>query len=107
MRSRFVLALLTLAVAFPAVALDASDETPTLPTLLSPRDRNAAEDAIRQQRLESLLPRLMAETYIDLWLVLSREYAEDPIHFTLVPQPSFAARRTTLLAFHRQPDGWW
>jgi hypothetical protein len=47
----------------------------------------------------------MAETDLDMWLVINREYAEDPVYFTLVPQPSFAARRTTMLVFHRQADG--
>ncbi|KFN51997.1 hypothetical protein N790_13185 [Arenimonas malthae CC-JY-1] len=79
--------------------------TPAMPTLLAPRERPAVENRILEARLETLLPALMAETNLDMWLVLSREYAEDPVYFTLVPQPSFAARRTTLLVFHRKPDG--
>jgi len=58
-----------------------------------------------RERLERLLPRLMAEADLDMWLVLNREYAEDPVYFTLVPQPTFAARRTTMLVFVRKPDG--
>ena len=73
--------------------------------VLPARERVAVENRMLQERLDTLLPRLMAETDIDLWLVLSREYAEDPVYFTLVPQPTFAARRTTLLAFHRKADG--
>jgi Xaa-Pro aminopeptidase len=57
------------------------------------------------ERLDTLLPRLMAEAGLDMWLVLNREYAEDPVYFTLVPQPTFAARRTTMLVFNRKPDG--
>jgi hypothetical protein len=56
-------------------------------------------------RLETLLPKLMAEADLDMWLVLNREYAEDPVYFTLVPQPAFAARRTTMLVFARREDG--
>lgn len=73
--------------------------------VLPPRARIAPENRLLTERLETLLPRLMAETDIDLWLVLNREYAEDPVYFTLVPQPSFAARRTTMLVFHRKADG--
>ncbi|WP_206212158.1 M24 family metallopeptidase [Wenzhouxiangella sp. XN79A] len=73
--------------------------------VLDPRERPAVENAIVADRLANLLPELMAETGIDLWLVLNREYAEDPVYFTLVPQPSFAARRTTMLLFHRTDDG--
>ena len=48
---------------------------------------------------------LLSLALLAIWLVLNREYAEDPVYFTLVPQPSFAARRTTLLVFHRRADG--
>jgi Xaa-Pro aminopeptidase len=69
------------------------------------RDRIAPENRMLVERLEKLLPKLMAETGIDMWLVLNREYAEDPVYFTLAPQPSFAARRTTMLIFIRNADG--
>ena len=64
--------------------------------VLPPRARIEPENRMLAERLDTLLPRLMAEADLDLWLVLNREYAEDPVYFTLVPQPSFAARRTTL-----------
>ena len=73
--------------------------------ILAPRDRIEPENRMVANRLENLLPTLMAETSIEMWLVLNREYAEDPVYFTLVPQPSFAARRTTMLVFHLQDDG--
>ncbi|MFN8901452.1 MAG: hypothetical protein ACK5VV_05230, partial [Lysobacteraceae bacterium] len=73
--------------------------------VLAPRDRLAPENRMLTERIETLLPKLMAEAGLDMWLVLNREYAEDPVYFTLVPQPSFAARRTTMLVFHRQRDG--
>lgn len=102
---RFLFAVLTLALAGQAPAFDQGRELQGEPAVLAPRERVAVENRLLNERLETLLPALMAETGIDLWLVLSREYAEDPIYFTLVPQPSFAARRTTLLAFHRKADG--
>lgn len=82
-------------------AFEAADEF----HVLSTRERVEPENRMVRERLETLLPRLMAETGIDMWLVINREYAEDPVYFTLVPQPSFAARRTTMLVFHRKPDG--
>lgn len=89
----------------PALLATSATSAAPMPDLLPPRERPAVENAILEDRLEHLLPRLMAEAGLDMWLVLSREYAEDPVYFTLVPQPSFAARRTTLLVFHRRPDG--
>jgi Xaa-Pro aminopeptidase len=47
----------------------------------------------------------MQEADLDMWLVINREYGEDKLFYTLVPQPTFAARRTTLLVFSKQPDG--
>ena len=68
------------------------------------RDRVEPRNRLLRHRLDTLLPRLMEETDIDMWLVLAREYAEDPVYFSLVPQPTFAARRTTMLVFHRRED---
>jgi hypothetical protein len=72
------------------------DETPAV---LAQRERVAPVNEILTDRLESLLPRLMRETGIDMWLVINREYVEDPVYLTLVPEPVFAARRTTMLVF--------
>ena len=40
-----------------------------------------------------------------MWIVINREYVEDSLFFTLVPQPTFAARRTTILVFHDRGEG--
>ena len=63
------------------------------------RDRVEPTNRILEHRLNELLPQLMRETGIDMWLVINREYAEDPVYFSLVPEPVFAARRTTMLMF--------
>lgn len=47
----------------------------------------------------------MADAELDMWLVINREYAEDPVFLSLVPQSTFAARRTTMLVFNRLPSG--
>jgi hypothetical protein len=73
--------------------------------VLAPRDRIEPENRMLRERLDTLLPQLMRESELDMWLVIAREYAEDPVYFTLVPQPSHAARRTTMLIFQRQADG--
>ena len=78
---------------------------PAAHAVVDSRARIEPENRLLTDRLENLLPALMTESGLDMWLVLNREYAEDPVYFTLVPQPSFAARRTTMLVFHRQADG--
>ena len=67
--------------------------------VLPHRERAAAINRILRQRLDSLLPRLMRESGLDMWIVINREYNEDPVYLTLVPEPVFAARRTTILVF--------
>jgi Xaa-Pro aminopeptidase len=75
--------------------------------ILPQRERAAAVNAMLRDRLDTLLPRLMREVDIDLWVIVNREYVEDPLYLTLVPEPVFAARRTTMLVFHDRggPDG--
>jgi hypothetical protein len=73
--------------------------------VLPPHERVEPENRILTERLDQLLPKLMIEAGLDMWVVVNREYAEDPVYFTLVPQPSFAARRTTMLVFIRAADG--
>jgi len=48
-----------------------------------------------------LLPKLMDETGIDMWVLITREYNEDPIIKTLLPPTWLNARRRTILAFYR------
>lgn len=67
--------------------------------VLSQRQRIEPVNRMLRERLDQLLPRLMRETGFDMWLVVNREYAEDPVFFTLAPEPVHAARRTTMLVF--------
>ena len=69
------------------------------PAVLPLRDRIAPVNEILTERLEQVLPPLMRQAGIDMWLVINREYVEDPVYLTLVPEPVFAARRTTMLVF--------
>ncbi len=104
MRQLVVLACLLLP-AQATLAQDQGREVTGPRAVLDFRDRPPAENRHLEERLDTLLPALMDETGLDMWLVLNREYAEDPIYFSLVPQPTFAARRTTMLVFHRTADG--
>ena len=75
------------------------------PGVVAFADRPEVENRLLEERLEQLLPRLMREQGIDLWLVIAREYNDDPVFLSLVPKPRFTARRTTMLLFHdRGPE---
>ncbi|MGX5173889.1 M24 family metallopeptidase [Aliikangiella sp. IMCC44653] len=78
----------------------------TSPSSVIPIDeRPAIVNQLTLDRLENLLPKLMRESNMDMWLVIHREYEEDALFYTLVPQPTFAARRTTILVFFDRGQG--
>lgn len=80
-------------------------QTNAQPLVLSQRAQASVVDEILEDRLKNLLPTLMRREGIDLWVVISREYNEDPVIRTLLPATWFAARRTTmLLVFDKGPS---
>lgn len=78
-----------------------SQRTKALPPK-SPSMREQAE--IQQQwlklRLERVLPELMRKHNVSMWLVICREYNEDPAYRSLTSPTVFAARRRTILVFY-------
>jgi hypothetical protein len=80
-------------------AADQGREIASLPAVLPQRARVDAVNRALRERLDTILPSVMREAGIDMWLVINREYAEDPVYLTLVPEPAFAARRTSMLVF--------
>jgi hypothetical protein len=93
--------LLAAALLFPVYLSAAS----AAPAVLRQRERVEPVNRILRERLDNLLPALMREAGIDLWLIINREYAEDPVYLTLAPEPVFAARRTTMLVIHDRGEG--
>ena len=67
-------------------------------------NRPKIENILVEERLDTLLPGLMREAGIDMWLVIAREYNDDPVFLSLVPKPRFTARRTTMLVFFDRGD---
>jgi len=67
---------------------------PEMPAVAPVRDRIEPVNRMLVDRLDNLLPTLMREVGIDMWLVINREYVEDPVYLTLVPEPAFNARRS-------------
>lgn len=90
----------------PAGVSDTLLVTPlTLVPPLPLRRQAEITDGWLQERLTTLLPGLMDRAGIDLWIVVAREYNEDPVLFSLTPATMLSARRRTLLVFHRTDTG--
>lgn len=71
----------------------------TLRHLPSMREQAAIRQEWLRLRLERVLPELMRKHDIAMWLVICREYNEDPVFRSLVSPTVFAARRRTILVF--------
>lgn len=72
--------------------------------VLSEREQARVVDEILAERLDTLLPVLMKRTGIDMWIIVSREYNEDPVLRTMLPATWLNARRRTILVFYNDPD---
>jgi Xaa-Pro aminopeptidase len=70
------------------------------PAILTQREQAKVIDELLEDRLRNVLPTLMRREGFDMWVVISREYNEDPVIRTLLPATWFAARRTTMFVIY-------
>ena len=68
--------------------------------ILPLRERAKVKNDILRWRLDNIIPEVMRREGIDMWLVINREYNEDPVYMSMVPEPHMFARRTSILIFH-------
>ena len=95
---KLTVTLLALA-ASTGLAAQAKDYDPERPfgTL---RQQAQIQQRWLEERLETVLPDVMREHDVDMWIVVMREYNEDPVFKALVSPTTFAARRRTIYIFH-------
>tara|TARA_X000000950_G_scaffold80845_1_gene101619 strand:- start:1096 stop:2427 length:1332 start_codon:yes stop_codon:yes gene_type:complete len=84
--------ILIIFIAFSLTSIYAQDILPL-------KERAEFINKLQKERLNKLLPKLMEKTGIDLWVLIAREYNEDPILKTMLPPTWLNARRTTILVF--------
>lgn len=108
MLHRMVLAA-ALAFATPAVsqpALNTQEQAaPALPRILPLREQARLRDAWLAGRLDTIVPVLMREHGFDMWVMIAREYLEDPVMTTMLNATSMRARRRTILIFFDPGEG--
>lgn len=75
---------------------------PSVPDL---RTQARVVDAWTEYRLDTLVPELMRRHNIDMWVLVAREYNEDPVLLTMLPATWQSSRRTTILVFFDPGDG--
>jgi Xaa-Pro aminopeptidase len=70
-------------------------------SILEEQERATLKDEILEDRFTNLLPELMDKADLDMWLLISREYNEDPVLKTMLPATWLNARRRTIIVFYR------
>ena len=69
------------------------------------KKRSEIIDEILAQRFEQILPGIMRRSGIDMWVIMSREYNEDPVLKTMLPSTWMSARRHTMLVIYDAGQG--
>lgn len=80
----------------------AQDKTPAI---ISLQKRAEVIDRLFEEKVKTVLPQLMERTEIDMWVVIAREYNEDPVIRTMLPAIWHAARRRTVLVMYNPGNG--
>src|SRR5436309_8211602 len=95
------------AILIASVALSpASAAQSVSPTrVLTHRDQAPLKLRWIEQRFKTLLPTLMRREGIDLWVIVSREYNDDPVFASMAPVTTYSSRRRTILVFFDRGGG--
>ncbi len=94
-----VLGILILPVALPA---QSSFPDPTQ-RVLTHREQAPIVKGWIQKRFDTVLPLLMDREGIDMWIIVSREYNDDPVFRSMAPLTTYSSRRRTILVFYNPP----
>lgn len=70
--------------------------------MLNLEESASRRDRLTSTRLERLIPDSMEAAGIDCWILIAREYSEDPVVQTMLPAKWMSSRRRTILVFLSQ-----
>jgi Xaa-Pro aminopeptidase len=97
--------LVAAAVIVGALAAPVAQTLPVAERVLTHREQAPLIRNWILKRFDTLLPELMRREGIDLWIIVSREYNDDPVFRSMAPLTTYSSRRRTILAFFRTPAG--
>lgn len=95
----------TAAMSAPIVISETEARAPALPPILNAHERAATENRILAARLDTIIPAIMREQGVDVWLMVAREYFEEPVVASMLDAENMHARRRTILIFHDPGHG--
>ncbi|MGD6802827.1 M24 family metallopeptidase [Rossellomorea aquimaris] len=73
--------------------------------ILRLKERDEFRDKVLKERLHTILPAIMNEHEIDMWITIGREYNEDPVIHTFFPSAVDSSRRLTIFMFCKDDEG--
>jgi Xaa-Pro aminopeptidase len=97
--------LIVAALAIASIAVPAAQTLPAGDRVLTHREQHVLIKQWIIKRFDTVLPELMRREGIDLWLIVSREYNDDPVFRSMAPLTTYSSRRRTILAFYNPGGG--
>jgi Xaa-Pro aminopeptidase len=94
---KFIL-LIGFSLVFNMTVAQAQEQS--MPQILDMQRRAEVQDNWLSHRFETVLPKLMRRENIDMWIIIAREYNEDPVIRSMLPATWQSARRRTILVFY-------
>ena len=70
------------------------------------KEQYELKDICLKERLEMILPRVMFDNDVDMWICASKEYNEDPLFHAITPANYPTARRISIFVFVRENNKW-
>jgi len=77
----------------------------TMPEVLALRERVEVQDKLLNERMELVLPEIMSRENVDMWVIINREYNEDPVIETMYSGTRLHVSRRTILVFYDPGNG--
>jgi Xaa-Pro aminopeptidase len=93
-------AVLALSIIAPATQTLADGDR-----VLTHREQSPLIKSWITKRFTTVLPELMRREGIDLWIIVSREYNDDPVFRSMSPLTTYSSRRRTILVFYNPGGG--
>ena len=91
----------TFATLVASLVLSLTPAAQTIPVnrVLTHREQAPLKYRWVEQRFKTLLPSLMRREGLDMWVIVSREYNDDPVFASMAPVTTYSSRRRTILVF--------
>lgn len=91
--------LIGIAAAMLAASLTLRAQAPAPNRVLTHREQAPLQSRWIADRFKTVLPGLMRREGIDMWIIVSREYNDDPVFRSMAPVSTYSSRRRTILVF--------